>query len=234
MEPQPEHRRAADEQPVRGREPIDASQRRALDAVRQLRRAGGRRAQQVAQELRTPAGPLGGERHDVRRKRRRVGDRLGQGEGVGSLQGLKLQVYDVGAGRGREAAGAVAPRYDHEPRQQPQLAGERVHERRRRGVHQVDVGDLDQGPARQLAAQEAEHDVVQASGAEVGRELLDGGCVPHGDVERDGEQRQPRQQRRIVALERRAQPLVHDVVWIVCSDAQHLAQQVAPGPVRRR
>ena len=144
---------------------------RAIAAVSMLSgsgasRSGGGGAQEVAQELRVAARALGREPQDVRRERRRLGDRLGQGERLGSGQraGLDVRPRPVpgapgsprpcrGARRRRATAAADAAR-----RSPPEQV-------RRGGVHEVRVLDLDQRGLAQPVAQEAQHDLVQLARA---------------------------------------------------------------------
>ena len=65
-----EHGGAAHEHPLRGREPVDARERRRLDRVRERLLARAHRAEQVAEQLRVAAGALDGLAQAVRRNGR--------------------------------------------------------------------------------------------------------------------------------------------------------------------
>ena len=109
----------------------------------------------------------------MRRERRRLGDHLGERQRLLGGERLQLEPDQVRRRRRVEAARAIAPRHHDEPGQQRQLAREREDQLRRRLVHEVGVLDLDQRPAGELAAQEAQDHLVQARAPEVRRELLD-------------------------------------------------------------
>ena len=83
------------------------------------------------------------------------------------------------------------------------------------------------------SAQEAQHDLAELRRAGLGRQLRDLGGGRHLDVERDRDQRQPGNQVRVIAPDLGFESFPHPLGRIVPLDLEELAEQLAPGEVRR-
>ena len=235
-EPQPQHRRHAQQAAVGRRQLVDLRRHHRLHRVRQP--LGGarhtRRAQQLLQEQRVAARSAGEDRHLVRAKRRILGCSDQQLDHLLLRQRVEVQRHRGPAGRRCEPGSLVAPGDADQPRPPGHLAAELEQQVTGRLVHPVRVLDGDQRRAAEDAAQELRHHLVQPRPAELLAELFHVRVRRHVQVERDTQQRQPGGKLRGAAPHHVHQPRHDRLARCVGIHLQRLQQQRAQRRVGRR
>ena len=109
-----------------------------------------------------------------------------------------------------QAARDVAASDQHDPSRGLELERERLEQRRRCGVHQMRLLDLDDRRDDQRAAEEPEHDFMQLGGADASASCstsVDGGISTSSTI---AISEQPGHQVRVVGFDLRSQPVEHD------------------------
>ena len=239
MERQAEHRGAADQRAVLGRQRVDPRHRRGFGRIGQPDDAAGldRRAQQVAQELRIAAGPLRDDLDHVRRQRMLLRRELRHAQRIALRERLAARSATPAAARRRRTRTSTRPPRDAD---QPLALGQQ----RRRGNASSSTDASSMWCASSIS-------MIAAPGIIALEEAPTASCSFARRFSL-GEHRRPRawarrRRRARTAIsgshgtrsgalrgDDRAQALLDGGVGLVAPELQQLAQQLAPHDVRRR
>ena len=234
----PEHGGPAQHRAVDGRERVDAGGDDRLDALRQLLvvRGTARRRHELLQEEGVAA-RAAHDRVDVGGGERRLrggGDECARVVCRQRLEAHRQRRERRGALGGREALARRVPRDEREPRPPRHLRAEMAEQVGRRAVHPVRVLEDEQGRVRQERREQRADDAVQAGAAEGGVELVGLARGEHRQVERDGEQGQPRAELRRDRVQARAEHVRVARRVAVAGHVEQAAQQVPEDAVGGR
>ena len=163
------------------------------------------------------------------------------GAGAASVSAPRARAPRAGVERRRAQARRPAARPARRSRRrrvaarghdEPGAAGQRVDgarsRLRRRGVHVVRLLELEQRRAVEHRAQQPQHGPRAGARAELGLRRATSGVRRDAHAERDGEQRQPRQQRRLARLHRPRAAAQHGLRLVVQASPSSWTQQLAP------
>ena len=134
----------------------------------------------------------------------------------------------------QEPTPAVLPHHAAQPGPTVDLRADVVEEGARGLVHPVGVVEDQERGAVEHHLQEPGHDLEGLRAAVLGAQRQHLGRVREVDLERRGEQRDPRTQRRVALVDETADRCRDHVVGVVPADTDGVAQQLAPREVRGR